>query len=242
MPTYAAESRFGSTIAPQSFTAVCAAGHGMRPATVGRIPDSHTFIAPGRPDQRRSDGVRLPSRADPFLWRAIIQRGDNHYVNQRGERIALQRASAIRFRPEAGRAAAGDAGWTDEMSVDRELAAWDPEFSDGAYYGPSRGHVSSGFARRLGVPRAYGYGASLGAWIIDYLSSWGGEWGFVDRTKSQYRNPVLIGDVAYLRGSVVGKSDALDAQLGKMQIDYVVTNQRDETLAKGTGDVLLPRD
>ena len=31
--------------------------------------------------------------------------------------------------------------------------------------------------RKVGMPRGYGYGASMGAWVLDYVAAWGGEWG-----------------------------------------------------------------
>ena len=45
-----------------------------------------------------------------------------------------------------------------------------PELTDGAYVGPSRGHLYPRSARFIGMPRGYGYGASMGAWITDYLA------------------------------------------------------------------------
>ncbi len=336
---YAAESRFGRIVAPQSFTIVTEAGHGARPAVQGHIPQSHMLFAgdewwffgprifPGDTltvDQMAFDYRRTTTS---FAGPAVIQRGDNHYVNQKGEKVAIQRSAAVRYQPAAAREAAAftgqedepdwsdeeleaiikerhdyvssilslghdprgfdsvevgdelpvkvmgphsvvsfatewraytmnlwnamyrtplvapsDSGWTAEMSVNEDHAAWDPEFADGAYYGASRGHLDSKYARRIGMPRAYGYGASLGAWALDYLGSWAGEWGFVEHSKCQYRAPALVGDVTYMKGTVTAKSDALDRSQGRVHIDFLTTNQRDEVLVRGSGEVLLPRD
>ena len=70
-----------------------------------------------------------------------------------------------------------------------------PELTDGAYYGASRGHLFPAWARKIGMPRAYGYGASMGAWITDYFAGWAGEWGMVVHTAANYRGPALSGDI-----------------------------------------------
>ena len=42
--------------------------------------------------------------------------------------------------------------------------------ADGLYRGPSRGHTDDEHAQLIGLPRAYGYGASMGAWVLDYAA------------------------------------------------------------------------
>jgi acyl dehydratase len=336
---YAAESRFGGIVAPQSFTVNCVSGHGARPATFGHIPESHMlfggdewwFFGPRiRPGDRLTvDFMVFDYRktSTRFAGPTVIQRGDNHYTNDRGEKVALQRSGAVRYRPAAARETASfsgqesetemgedeqarilkereayiatiialghdprswnsvsegdelpvkvigphsiisfatewraytfntweamdridffpnaDSGFTQEMSVPAENAKWDPEFADGAYYGAARGHLNDRFARRIGMPKAYGYGASMGAWIIDFLSTWAGEWGSVEHCNSQYRGPAFVGDATYFRGTVTGKSDAPDPSQGRVHIEYVMANQADSVLAKGSGEVLLPRE
>ena len=59
-----------------------------------------------------------------------------------------------------------EAGWLPEMDRDHEGAKLDPSLADGLYKGPSRGHVQERFAQLVGMPRGYGYGASMGAWIL----------------------------------------------------------------------------
>ena len=75
---------------------------------------------------------------------------------------------------------AEELGYTKEMAGfegDRRMERTNPELTDGAYYGPSRGHLQPRWAQHVGMPRGYGYGASMGAWIIDYVAAWAGEWG-----------------------------------------------------------------
>jgi hypothetical protein len=338
---WAAESRFGQIVAPQSFTIVTNTGQGFRPANIGTIPESHQLfggddwwfygprVAAGdtMTTVQMMHGYRVTDTK--FAGPTVFQRGDNHYTNQRGEPVALQRSTSIRYMAAAARdnASLADQGqeetdWTDEqlagifkereayvaslrslghdprswesvsegdelvakvigphshvsfatewraytmnlwggviestplmemtssgntaeMTAFVENVSWDPEFGDGAYFGAARGHLFDKYAQWIGMPRAYGYGATMGAWIIDFLSSWVGEWGFVTHTASQYRGPALTGDVTYLRGSVTGKSESTTPGQGKVAIDYVMTSHRGEVMAKGSGEVLLPHE
>jgi acyl dehydratase len=334
---YAAASRFGQIVAPQSFAIVTNANQGFGPASTGTIPNSHQLfggddwwfygprITPGDTTTitQMTQGYRVTDTA--FAGPTVFQRGDSHYSNQRGEPVALQRSTAIRYMASAAREKASlldldapnftdeelagffkeretyvatitalghdarswnsvnvgdelptkvvgphspitfatewrayllglwgnvietkeylgesDLGITAEMSRFTENGAWDPEFADQAYYGASKGHLSDEFARWIGMPRSYGYGASMGAWIVDYLSSWAGEWGFVTHTSAQYRGPALSGDVTYLRGQVIEKSESLERGQGTIAVEYVMTSHRGEVMAKGRGEMSLP--
>ena len=73
------------------------------------------------------------------------------------------------------------------------------------------------------------------------VAAWAGEWGFVAHVNSQYRGPAFSGDVTFFNATVTGTGDALDPAMGEVRLTYTLTNQRDETLAKGSGEVLLPR-
>ena len=130
-------------------------------------------------------------------------------------------------------------GWVQEMSADLEKAAVNPALADGLNYGPSRGHVQTRYAQLIGMPREYGYGASMGAWIIDYLTNWCGEWGYVVHSNMQYRAPAFSGDITYLNGEVV----ALDHDRNGGPIATVkvtMTNQDDVVMAAGKAEIELP--
>src|SRR5213594_2437304 len=89
------------------------------------------------------------------------------------------------------------------MDRDIEGAKEDPSRGDGLYRGPSRGHTDEDHARLIGMPRAYGYGASMGAWVLDYVSHWGGDASFVRHSDVQYRFPAFEGDLTLLDGEVI---------------------------------------
>lgn len=338
---WAAASRFGRVIAPQSFTVATDTSHGCAPAQVGRIPNSHLifggdewwFFGP-----RIEAGDHLVCHRMPFDYKVAetrfagqtcFQRGDTLYINQRGERIALQRSTSIRYPVTGARekklfdepgekewaddelgdlekiklqfidqiqtlghdkrvigsvsvgdrlasnvlgphslasfttewraypmnawgamktgpttVSAEDLGYTKEMSGgegDRRLQRLNPELTDGAYYGPSRGHLQPKWARHVGMARGYGYGASMGAWILDYVASWAGEWGFITHSNASYRNPAFTGDATFIDGEVIDvRVERKRHHIAEVKVE--MRNQDDAIMATGTVDVELPAE
>ncbi len=144
------------------------------------------------------------------------------------------------FAESAGPTSLWRAGWLPEMSRDLEGARVDPAYADGLYYGPSRGHVQERYAQVIGMPRGYGYGASMGAWILDYLANWAGEWGDVLHSKMSYRSPALTGDVTFLNGEVVELAEERGTGQPIATVSVAMTNQRDEVMASGSAEIRLP--
>jgi N-terminal half of MaoC dehydratase len=338
---FAKESRFGRIVAPQSFAVACDDGHGSAPACVGRIPDSHLifggdewwFYGPRIVAGDLVHNERIPFdyvvKETKFAGPTCFQRGDNHYYNQKGDRIATQRSTSIRYRADLARemgstepAGAEDPEWTDQQLADIEkqkleyiemlhglghterhwndvkvgdelptrvigphsiasfttewrayiFTIWcgmhrrtdldfealgftpdmagkeqdpvvereNPELSDGAYIGPSRGHLFPRWARYIGMPRGYGYGASMGAWILDYLSGWAGEWGTVVHSVCSYRGPAFTGDITIFNATVIDKL-VDDQGRSVVQVDFKMTNQLGVTMATAKAEVELPR-
>jgi len=133
------------------------------------------------------------------------------------------------------------AGWLPEMSRDEEGARVDPANADGLYKGPSRGHVQPRYAQLIGMPRGYGYGASMGAWILDYLTNWAGEHGFVLHSNMQYRAPALTGDATFLNGEVVAMQEDPATGAPVAVVRVVMTTQDDAVMAQGQAEVRLPK-
>jgi acyl dehydratase len=90
------------------------------------------------------------------------------------------------------------------------------------------------------MPRRYGYGASMGAWITDYLAYWAGTDGFVRHVNSQFRAPAFEGDVTWLDAEVTGKQTESEFGVALVQLRLVMTNQDGSELARGTAEVELP--
>lgn len=113
-----------------------------------------------------------------------------------------------------------------------------PENTDGAYIGPSRGHLFTRWAQFIGMPRPYGYGASMGAWITDYLAGWAGEWGIVVHCNAQYRGPAFTGDITIQTGEVV---DIVTDEHGRklVQVKTKMANQDGTIMATATAEILL---
>lgn len=332
---YAAESRFGQIVAPQSFAVCCSDSHGAGPAIQGHIPGTHMIfggdewwfygprIYPG--DRLTLERMLFDYKVakTKFAGPTMFSRGDTTYVNQRGEIVAKQRSTSVRyradlarekgffserddpqwtdeqlevinkekfdyyatfldlgherrpsvktgerlprrpigphtiasfttewrsylmtvwgaFRPDQqGRSSLHEAGWLPEMSRDQEGAKVDPSQADGLYKGPSRGHVQPRYAQLIGMPRGYGYGASMGAWILDYLTNWAGEWGEVVHSDMQYRFPAFTGDLTCLDGEVVAVSWDDPSGLPVATVQVTMTNQKGDVMAKGRAEVRL---
>jgi hypothetical protein len=336
---FAAESRFTRLVAPQSFAVATDDGHGSAPACVGRIPESHLvfggdewwFYGPRifAGDLIRNERIPFDYvvKETKFAGPTCFQRGDNHYYNDRGDRIATQRSTSIRYRADLAREmsslkATEDPQWADDdlakleerkfeyVKMMHELGHgkryWDdvnigdklpvrvfgphsvvsfatewraylftlwcgvhrrtdldiealgftgdmagkeqdpvlekenPELTDGAYIGPSRGHLFSRWARYIGMPRTYGYGASMGAWILDYLSGWAGEWGQVVHSNCAYRGPAFTGDITIMNATVTGKQVDTESR-PVVQVDFRMTNQLDTTMSTATAEIQLPK-
>jgi hypothetical protein len=336
---FAGEGRFGRIVAPQSFAVATDDGHGSAPSCIGRIPQSHMifggdewwFYGPRIVGGDLIHNERIPFdyvvKQTKFAGPTCFQRGDNHYYNAQGDKIATQRSTSIRYRADLARkigslTATEDPEWTDAQLAELEEQKlgyikalhelghgkryWDdikigdklptrvfgphsiaslttewraylftiwcgvhrrtdldiealgftadmagkeqdpamekenPELTDGAYIGPSRGHLFPRWARYIGMPRAYGYGASMGAWILDYLAGWAGEWGMVVHANSAYRGPAYSGDVTISNATIIDKK--VDVQ-GRpiVQVDYKMTNQQAVTMATAKAEIELPK-
>jgi len=133
-------------------------------------------------------------------------------------------------------------GFTKEMAGhenDPLMERDNPELTDGAYFGPSRGHLFPRWARFIGMPRAYGYGASMGAWILDYLAGWAGEWGQVVHCNCSYRGPAFTGDATFMNAKVIDKPVDEDSRK-LVQVDFRMTSQTGATLATAKAEIELP--
>ena len=60
----------------------------------------------------------------------------------------------------------------------------------------------------------------MGAWVLDYVAAWAGEYAYITHSNIQYRSPALEGDVTYLDGNVIGKRIGRD---GKPHVDLEMT-------------------
>ncbi len=134
-------------------------------------------------------------------------------------------------------------GFTKEMAGhenDPVMERDNPEWTDGAYFGPSRGHLFPRYARMIGMPRAYGYGASMGAWILDYLAGWAGEWGQVVHVNSSYRGPAFTGEATIMNADVVDKMTDEEGR-NVVQVKMKMSSHTGTTMATATAEIELPK-
>ena len=334
---FAAESRFGRIVAPQSFAVCTDDSHGAAPAIQGTIPGTHMLfggdewwffgprVEPGDRIRRERMLFDYKVTQTKFAGTTMFSRGDTTYVNERGEFVCKQRSTSIRylaeeavkrsqfddeqdpewseqqiediekqkfeyyrsfldlghdrrsfvkvgdrlqtrpigphtlmsfttewrsylmtvwgtFQDDGGPTSLLEAGWLPEMSRDVEGAKVDPTLGDGLYHGPSRGHVQKQYAQLIGMPRGYGYGATMGAWILDYLGNWAGEWGEILHSKMSYRSPALTGDLTLLNGEVTAISHDHPSGQPVATVEVTMTNQNGDVMAGGTAEVKLPTD
>lgn len=89
------------------------------------------------------------------------------------------------------------------------------------------------------MPRGYGYGASMGANMLDYLAGWAGQWGMVTHCNAQYRGPVFAGDVTIQEGEVIEKTQD-DEGRHVVKVKAAMTNQDGTILATANASIELP--
>ena len=96
------------------------------------------------------------------------------------------------------------------------------------------------------MPRGYGYGASMGAWILDFVAGWAGEWATITHSVAQYRNPALTGDATVITGEVVEtKVERHPFERGRVHLAVVEVDMRTHdgaAMATARVEVDLPSD
>jgi len=132
------------------------------------------------------------------------------------------------------------AGFAEDMTYDYDARKIDPHMGDGLYFGPSSGHVNLRKASKIGMGGMYGYGASMNAWHVDYISYWAGHDGFIFHSKTNFRGPAFEGDVTYMDGEVVEKIDKSPYGCPIVKVDVKMTTQTGETALTGFAEVALP--
>jgi len=105
---------------------------------------------------------------------------------------------------------------------------------------PQRVHWDNAFTTRLlGLPGAYDLGPERCSWLIQCVTDWIGDNGFLTKIDAQYRKFNYMGDVTWTRGEVVDKFESDGKAYVKCAIECI--NHRDEITAKATTEAELPR-
>jgi acyl dehydratase len=133
-----------------------------------------------------------------------------------------------------------DAGWIEGFTCEYEEAKIDPRRRDGLQSGPSRGHIDSSKAGAIGMARGYGYGATMGAWVADYVAYWAGHDGYIWHSKSQFRGPAFEGDITYFDGEVIAKEPESAYGVPIVTVKLALTNQDGGVLVDTKAEVQVP--
>lgn len=113
---------------------------------------------------------------------------------------------------------------------DPETHAWEP------VYGV---HYSKAAAKGAGLPYPYDVGAQRQGWLINLLTNWMGDEGWLKKNYAEYRRFVYLSDVVWFRGKVTRKY--IDDE-GEYCVDIEThgINQRGEDVIPGFSTVALP--
>lgn len=113
---------------------------------------------------------------------------------------------------------------------DPETWAWEP------VYGV---HYNKAAANAAGLPYPYDVGAQRQGWLINLLTNWMGDEGWLKRNYAEYRRFVYHSDVIWFRGKVTRKYIDEDSEYC-VDIQTSGINQRGEDTIPGCSTVVLP--
>ena len=113
---------------------------------------------------------------------------------------------------------------------DPETYAWEPVY--GVHYLKSA-------AKAVGVPFCYDAGAERQSWLINLLTNWMGDEGWIKKNYAEYRRFVYLSDAVWLKGNVVKKYVDEDGE-PCVDVETSAMNQRGENTMPGHSTIVLP--
>lgn len=99
-------------------------------------------------------------------------------------------------------------------------------------------HWEQEWANEIGIPLTYDYGAMRECFMVNILTNWMGDDGWLWKLSCEHRKFVYIGDTYWVRGRIVDKKQTGDRN--EVYIDLEITNQWGTTVSPGKAIVLLP--
>jgi len=104
---------------------------------------------------------------------------------------------------------------------------------------PQRVHWDNAFTKNLlGLPGAYDLGPERCSWLIQGMTNWIGDNGFLTMIDARYHKFNYMGDVTWVRGRVTDKFER-DGK-GYVRCALECVNHRDEVTASATAEAELP--
>jgi acyl dehydratase len=100
-------------------------------------------------------------------------------------------------------------------------------------------HYNKAAANSAGLPYPYDTAVQRHCWLMQLMTNWMGDDGWLKRSYAKYRNFVYLSDVLWIRGKVTRKY--ID-ESGKCCVDIktTATNQRGEEVMPGVSTVVFP--
>ena len=100
-------------------------------------------------------------------------------------------------------------------------------------------HVLNDAGRTTGLPGAYDFGAQRYSWVMQSVTHWIGDEGWLKKTSALYRKFLYLGDVARISGKVTKKYIDEDGEYC-VDIESHCINQRNEDAVPANSTVVLP--
>ncbi|UWG98713.1 MaoC family dehydratase N-terminal domain-containing protein [Dehalobacter sp. DCM] len=101
-------------------------------------------------------------------------------------------------------------------------------------------HYNQMAAQDCGLPYPYDIGVQRHCWLIQLLTNWMGDYGWLKRNYAKYAKFVFFSDVVKLSGKVVRKYRDDEGEYC-VDIATKAINQRGEDVMPGTATIVLPR-
>jgi hypothetical protein len=98
-------------------------------------------------------------------------------------------------------------------------------------------HVDA--AKSAGVPYMYDVGTQRQQWLIQHMTNWMGDEGWLKTCYAEYRRFVYLSDVLWLKGKVI-KKYIDEAGESCVDIETSAENQRGEDVMPGHSTIILP--
>ena len=104
---------------------------------------------------------------------------------------------------------------------------------------PQRVHWDNAFTKNLlGLPGAYDLGPERCSWLIQGMTDWIGDNGFLTRIEARYHKFNYMGDVTWVRGTVTEQFERDGKPYVRCGLECI--NHRDEVTATATAEAELP--
>jgi acyl dehydratase len=100
-------------------------------------------------------------------------------------------------------------------------------------------HFLPGAAKSAGNPYAFDVGVQRNSWLIQMLTNWMGDDGWLKRCYANYRRFAYLSDVLWIKGKITEKYVGEDGEY-TVNIETSALNQRGEETMPGKATIVLP--